>query len=209
MAKKAKTSAKAARRAKTWKWTKRIALGTGAFIVIRELYLGFGPRREHRRGVFEQAKRRAAELGRPLLVLGDPDAGLMNHMLGRQWQCGDICVDLKGCGICADWVQGAPTQVLREMEPDSVVVYDPGAFAKAENGNTFLDEVARVSGGHVFMADASPWTLTTSFGPKRKRRMIKPPQANQNVVEWKPLLFHPEKDTGRERMETKLAGLLR
>lgn len=211
MAKKAKTakSGKAARRAKTWKWTKRIALGTSAFIVIREMYLGFGPRREYRRSVFEQAKRRAQELDRPLLVLGDPDSGLMNHMLGRQWQCGDICVDPKGCGICPDWVQGPPQQVLEEMEPDSVVVYDPGAFARAENGSAFLDQVARVSGGHVFMADAGAWTLTAFLGPKRKRRMIKPPQANQNVVDWKPLLFHPELDTGRQRMDTRLAGFLR
>lgn len=190
-----------------WKWTKRGAAATGIVLVVREAYLGFGARRDYRRAVFEEARRRAEQLGRPLLVLGDPDEGLTNRFLGRQWQCGDVCVGLKGCGICGDWVQGRPEDVLKELDTNAYVVYDPGAFAKADNGSAFLEELARVSGGEVYMADAGPWTLTAFLEPKRKRRILKTPQAHQGLVEWKPLFWQPELDSGRATMETSLAGV--
>lgn len=195
------------RKQKAWKYTKRTLFWGSVAVVIREAYLSFGPRREYRRAVFEEAQRRAEELGRPLLVLGDPEAGLLNRMLGRQWQCGTLCIDIKGCGLCPEWVQGRPEDVLRELDTNGYVVYDPGAFAKADSGTDFVTELARVSGGEVFMADADPWTLTAFLGPKRKRRLLRAPQANQGLIEWQPLLWQPEPDTGRERVQVQLAGI--
>jgi hypothetical protein len=199
---------KMTKRQKTaWKWTKRGAAATAVALVIREAYLGFGPRREHRRAVFEQAQRRAQELGRPLLVLGDPDGGVLNRMLGRQWQCGDVCVDLMGCGICGERVQGRPEDVLQALDDNAYVVYDPGAFAKADDATEMAIQLKRVTGGEVYMADAGPWTLTAFFGPKRKRRIYEPPQLNAaKAVTYKPLLWHPDPRTGREKMDAALAG---
>jgi len=191
---------------KAWLWTKRGTAAAAIGIVIREAYLGFGPRRDYRRAVFEEARRRATELGRPLLVLGNPDGGLVNRLLGRQWQCGDVCVDPQGCGICGDWVQGRPEEVLRELDSNAYVVFDPGAFAFADVGSDFVNQLARVSGGEVFMADAGPWTMTAFLEPRRKRRLLKAPQANQGLLEWKPLPWQPELDSGRATMQSSLKG---
>lgn len=189
------------------KWMKRGALIGVALIVTREMYQAFGSRRMYRRSVFEEAQRRAVELSRPLLVLGDPDGGAINHFLGRSWQCGDLCVDPQGCGICQDWTQGQPEQVLATLGADSYVVYDSGLFAKAQDGRALLEQMKRVSGGEVFMADATPWTLTAFFGPGRKRRLLKAPQANDGVMAYKPLFWSPEPGLGRATFETALRGL--
>jgi len=213
MAKKKKSPAKtkpgngkAGTKAKVKLWAKRIALGSVAIITAREAYLGLGARREYRRAVFEQAAKRAASLNKPLLVLGDPDSGALNHLMGRQWQCGVLCIDPKGCGICPDWVQGQPTEALAQLPDASYVIYDPGAFARAESGAAFLDQVQRVSGGEIYMADAGPWTLAAWFGAGRRRRLLEAPQANQGLIAWKPLPFRPEPVTGSAAVTRRLSG---
>jgi hypothetical protein len=45
---------------------------------------------------FMSAMERATALGRRLVVIGDPDAG-MHTRLARAYGCGDVCVDLNGC----------------------------------------------------------------------------------------------------------------
>jgi len=207
MAKK-KSSKALTKRQKAWKWTKRGALAAGALVAVREVYLGLGPRRDRRRAVYEQAARRAMELGRPLVVLGDPDGGLANRALGRQWQCGDICIDRFGCGTCAEWVQGRPEDVLRELDSGSYVVYDPGAFALADDARALASEITRVAGGEVYMADAGPWTLTSFFGPKRKRRVLVEPQLRPDAeVTYQPLPWHRDPVTGGSKVSLALHGV--
>lgn len=191
---------------KYWKYTKRTIMWGSIFLVIRETYLALGPRRERRRAVYALAARRAAELGKPLLVLGDPDGGLIHHALGRDFQCGDLCVDPKGCGICPDWLQGRAEDALANLQPNSHVIFDPGAFAKADSGTAIASQMLRVAGPDVFMADAGPWTLTAFFGPRRKRRLLEEPQISQGVIGYRPLLWHSEPDTGRDEVRFALAG---
>ena len=54
---------------------------------------------EARRRGFEAAARRASALGRPLVVVGDPDAGAHTRLV-RAYECGDLCIDLRGCPRC-------------------------------------------------------------------------------------------------------------
>src|SRR5580765_7846903 len=89
-----------AQKKKMWKIAGWTAFGVSAIMLARESYLVFGTNREERRQLYEAAVKRAAELGRPLIVLGDPDGGLLHHTLGRDFQCGMICIDPKGCGEC-------------------------------------------------------------------------------------------------------------
>lgn len=199
---------------KVWRWTK-IGLGTSAVILtIREAYLAFGPRREMRRAVYEQAYRRAKELGVPLLVLGDPDGGLMNHALGRQWQCGTgtdvICIDPAGCGLCPQQIQGFAEDALSQIPTQHVVVYDPGAFAFANDGAKLAKELARVAiHGEVYIADVEPWSLAAFFEPKRKRRILTLPQVSPDkTLVWKPLWWRTEPSTGlRSEQFAALKGL--
>lgn len=206
---------------KAWLWTKRIALGTSIALVIRESYLALSPRRERRRAVYELAKARAKQLGRKLIVLGDPDGGLLNHMLGRQWQCqndcsnangawcdNDLCIDPAGCGLCEGQIQGWPEDVLKTLPSGQFVIYDPGAFAQAHNASALAAEMKRVAGPEVFMADVEPWSLAAFFEPGRKRRVLDVPQTNaQRAIVWKPGLLHPEPSTGRTE-QTVALGML-
>lgn len=211
MAKARKSTKKLTKRQKALKYT---GMALGAFsvaAVIREAYLAFGARRERRRSVYEQALKRSQELDVPLIVLGDPDAGLMNHMLGRQWQCGVgqgdvICIDPAGCGLCPSQVQGWPEDALRQVKDHSAVIYDPGAFGMANDGVKLAQELQRVAiQGEVYMADVEPLSLAAFFEPKRKRRVLVEPQVSANkTLTWKPTWFRKE-PTSASRAEQALA----
>jgi len=195
---------------KAWMWTKRVALGTVVVLGIRESYLALSPRRERRRAVYELAKARAAQLGRKLLVLGDPDGGLLNHVLGRQWQCdaNSICIDPAGCGICGTQMQGWPEDVLPQLPSGKFVIYDPGAFARANDAHKLAAELKRVAGAEVFMADVEPWSLAAFMEPGRKRRVLDVPQTNaQHAIVWKPGLLHPEIGGSRDEQNHALGML--
>ena len=47
--------------------------------------------------VYKKALKRAKVLNKKLLVIGDPDAGVLNKIFGRVYNCGDMCLDLNGC----------------------------------------------------------------------------------------------------------------
>ncbi|PCC74683.1 hypothetical protein NAEX_07780 [Nannocystis exedens] len=38
-------------------------------------------------------------LGRRLVVIGDPDAGMHTRLM-RAYGCGDLCIDMNGCPRC-------------------------------------------------------------------------------------------------------------
>ena len=88
-----------------------VALAEGAAAVrrFRERAEGF------------KAAARAAATGRPLVVIGDPDAGLHTRM-ARAYDCGDICVDLTGCPACPVGIAADITKGPIDLASDSAVV---------------------------------------------------------------------------------------
>ena len=121
---------------------------------------------EARRRGFEAAARRASALGRPLVVVGDPDAGAHTRLV-RAYDCGDLCIDLQGCPRCqvmqaADLTAGPVPGVA----DDSAIVFvscvleyvaDPAAAA----------ELRRMAGSpeNLFIVFVEPWSLTASLYP--------------------------------------------
>jgi len=65
------------------------ALTLGGILALEGL--GALARHSTRGAVFAAAAERAQKLGRPLLVVGDPDSGMHTRLL-RAYGCGDICV---------------------------------------------------------------------------------------------------------------------
>jgi hypothetical protein len=47
--------------------------------------------------IYRLALNRAKKLNKKLLVIGDPEAGIINKIFGRVYHCGDLCLDLNGC----------------------------------------------------------------------------------------------------------------
>ena len=76
----------------------QIARGTLGLLAVSEVAAALLRQRD-RRTTFSAAQARARELGRPLVVVGDPHAGAWTSMMPA-YGCGDTCVDINGCPGC-------------------------------------------------------------------------------------------------------------
>jgi hypothetical protein len=72
------------------------AVKVGVSLAFRELGMWMS-RVQDRKRLYEWAEHRSKELGRPLVVIGNPQGG-MTHM---GYSTGDLCVDLTGCPTAA------------------------------------------------------------------------------------------------------------
>ena len=141
----------------------RVALGVVLFAEG-----GMALRRfEHRRRAFAAAARRAAELGRPLVVVGDPDAGAHTR-LTRAYDCGDLCIDLHGCPRCrimqaADLTAGP----VPGIGDDSAVVFVSCVLEYVSDPEAALRELGRIAGSpdNLFLVLVEPWSLTAALYP--------------------------------------------
>jgi len=122
---------------------------------------------EARRRGFEAAARRAAALGRPLVVVGDPDAGAHTRMV-RAYDCGDLCLDLRGCPRCqvmqaADLTAGPVPGVA----DDSVVVFVSCVLEYVTDPVVAAAELQRMAGSpeNLFLVFVEPWSLTATLYP--------------------------------------------
>jgi hypothetical protein len=141
----------------------RIALG-GLAVTEGALAL---QRWQQRRETYDRAARRAAELHRPLVVIGDPDAGAHTRLI-RAYGCGDLCVDLNGCPLCkvvqvADLAAGPVPGVA----DDTAVVFVSCVLEYIPDAAAAVRELRRMSGGpeNLFIVSVQPWTLTASLYP--------------------------------------------
>ena len=120
-----------------------------------------------RRCVFAAAAQRAQALGRPLVVIGDPDAGAHTRLM-RAYGCGDLCIDLRGCPQCpnariADITRGP----LADIADDSAVVFVSCVFEYVDDLPAALTEITRIAGhsDNLFAVTVQPWTLTATLYP--------------------------------------------
>jgi hypothetical protein len=141
-----------------------IALGTMGFAE------GFAAlsRHEQRTVLYEMAQVRASELGRPLVVVGDPDAGA-HTSLARAYGCGDVCVDLNGCPSCEINLKADITKPL-PFADDSQVVFVSCVLEYVDDFEAAWKEIMRVAGSpqNVFCAVVQPWTFTSALYPGAK-----------------------------------------
>ena len=122
---------------------------------------------EARRHLFEAAARRAYQLGRPLLVVGDPDAGAHTRLV-RAYGCGDLCLDLQGCPMCrvmqaVDLTAGP----IPGVADDSVVVFVSCVLEYVSDPEAALRELQRMAGSrdNLFIVFVEPWSLTAALYP--------------------------------------------
>jgi len=122
---------------------------------------------ERRRRAFAAAARRAAELGRPLVVVGDPDAGAHTRLM-RAYDCGDLCIDLHGCPHCrvmqaADLTAGPVPGIAN----DSVVVFVSCVLEYVSDPESALGELRRMAGSaeNLFIVFVDPWSVTAALYP--------------------------------------------
>lgn len=141
----------------------RIALG-GAVLAEGGMALR---RFEARRRAFEAAASHASALGRPLVVVGDPDAGAHTRLV-RAYGCGDLCIDLQGCPMCrvmqaADITAGPVPGVA----DDSAVVFVSCVLEYVADPASAATELRRMAGSpdNLFIVFVEPWSVTASLYP--------------------------------------------
>lgn len=164
------------------KWT---ALG----LLTYEAYLVMVHRRQVRRDTFNLALQRAHQLGRPLYVLGDPRGRTLSRVLGPDYDCGDLCIDKRGCSACSTQIVGRPEDVLPTLDPNSAVIYATG-LEYVDDLPAVFGEMSRISGSNIFVASVEPWSLTAWLNPRARRRVFEaPPEAG--YVRWRDLPWRP------------------
>lgn len=135
-------------------------------------------RRANRARIYEKAQRRARELGRKLVVVGAPDGGVTSG-----YGCGDVTVDLAP-SKCPNSIQADVTKRL-PFDDDSVVVVVMCVLEYVDDAGAALRELARISGGNLFVVRVEPWTLTSLLYPGAKRT---PPCDDESCVRLLPTL---------------------
>lgn len=125
--------------------------------------LWWARRRLRRSQAFEQAAARAAELDRPLVVVGSPDGGVT-----AGYGCGDITVDIAPTSTCPTYIQADITQRI-PMADDSCVVYVSCVLEYVEDLEAAMREIDRVSGGERLIVHVEPWTVAAYAYPGAKR----------------------------------------
>jgi len=171
------------------KWIFWGVVAAGTVVLGREIYLALGPARRRRRYLWQMAQERARMTGKRLIVIGNPDGSLVNRALGRDYDCGDLCIDLYGCPACPAYISGRLDETLPHLQDNSAVIYVAGALEGDVGDMTaVMLGLDRISGGDLFIASTEPTSLAAWTG--RRRITLSPPEAE--FIEYKPVWWHPE-----------------
>lgn len=122
---------------------------------------------QRRRTAFQAATRRALDLGRPLVVIGDPNAGAHTSLMPA-YGCGDICIDLRGCPRCIDQRAADITRgPVAGIADDSAVVFVSCVLEYVDDVDAARREILRMAGepANVFVVTVQPWTFTAALYP--------------------------------------------
>jgi len=170
---------------------KKVALWTGVGLISYELFIALVIRRQNRRDVFNQAVAAANATQKQLVVVGNPDGGLVNSTVGRDYDCGELCIDERGCPKCKVQAVARLEQVLPTLPDNSAVIFVSGTLEYVDNLPQVLAQLQRVSGGDLYIAHVQPYTLTAFLYPGAKRRLFTAPPVSPNVT-WQPLPWRPK-----------------
>jgi len=115
-----------------------------------------------RRSTFAAAQQRAKELDLPLVVVGDPDAGLHTR-LWRAYDCGDLCIDLNSCPACSKTIGLDLTKESIPVATGGAVVFESCVLEYVDDLPAAWAELKRVAGGNenLFTVRVSPWSFTS------------------------------------------------
>jgi hypothetical protein len=142
----------------------RWALYMGAFLGVWEIGW-WARRRAARTTMFNAARLRAVTLGRPLVVVGDPDGGVT-----AGYPCGDVTIDLRATSACPHYVSADITKAI-PLASDSSVVFVACVLEYVSDVDAALCELLRVAGSpdNLFVVRVEPWTLTAFLYPGAQR----------------------------------------
>ena len=158
-----------------------------------ELAVSLGPRRWTRQRLWREARVRGLELDRPLVVIGAPGGGVINRIVGRDYGCGNLAIDIQPTH-CRREMQMRAEDALPQLPRDCAVIYISCTLEYVDDVELVMAECRRIAGPHIFVADVEPWSLTAWFYPGAKRRVFVSPKGDGAPLIYKPLPWasHPK-----------------
>jgi hypothetical protein len=140
-----------------------------AFILASPYLLRYGEWRRRvreRKAMFARASRRAKELGRKLVVIGDPDGGVTHGGYGY----GDVCIDLAtGCAKAPSSTLSLKADISEPLplESDQYVVFISYVLELVLEIDKAWAEINRIAGSeeNIFMLALHPSESATYSYP--------------------------------------------
>ena len=114
-------------------------------------------RQYKRKKNFKNAEEDSKKFNLPLMVVGDPDGGWFCRHFGRTYNCGDLCVDLKGCPNCKNSIQDNILNVLKDKDDNSYIIFESCVleYVNDDEYQEIVKEMNRV-GKKVYNVRISP-----------------------------------------------------
>ena len=115
--------------------------------------------------LYNKAHEKSISLNKELLVIGNPSSGFINKNIYKCYDCGDICLDLNGCGDCPKQIKGDLLEELKKMESNKHVIFE-SCVLEYINDNSLSEinkELNRVSGGNLYQVRNSPNILPLHY----------------------------------------------
>lgn len=137
-------------------------------VIVYELVLTY-TRFIRRKRIFNIAVDKSKEINKPLMVIGDPDNGSTNYLVGRSYECGDICIDITGCPGCKIGIRQKIEEYLPRLQSNSYVIFISCVleYVDSDKIDFIISEIKRVSGGNYFVVSVEPLSMTALFYPTR------------------------------------------
>lgn len=131
-------------------------------------------RQRSRSKTYDAALAHARSIGRPLVVVGDPDAGASTALL-RAYGCGDVCVDLNACPACPASQAVDLTRERARVADDSAVVFSSCVLEYVSDPDAAWRELLRMAGSpeRVYLTAVQPWTGTAALYPGARWRVLR------------------------------------
>lgn len=115
--------------------------------------------------LYNQAYEKSKSSNKELLVIGNPYSGFINKNVYQCYDCGDICLDLNGCGNCPKQIKGDLLEELKKMDSNKYVIFE-SCVLEYINDNYLSEinkELNRVSGGNLYQVRNSPYIFPLHF----------------------------------------------
>lgn len=125
--------------------------------ILQALYRDF-----MRWNLYNQARRKARELKKPLLVIGDPHNGAWSSVFGPAYSAGNILFDLKPCTLCKNQaIEGPLHETLPLVESNSVVVYCSCVLEFIDDLDPIIKHLYRItqSRSDIFIVPIGWWSI--------------------------------------------------
>lgn len=158
------------------------SLLVGSIAIESAMALG---RFQRRKRVFDQAMKRSVKTERPLVVVGDPNAGLHTRLVAA-YGCGDVCVDLTGCPACPTAMVADITTGVKDLKDDSSIVFCCCVLEYVSDVAAAMKELKRIAGSdeNLFLVFVDSLSLTGYLYPSGKRVALDERGASWREVTW-------------------------